>query len=87
MARTKRTRVNQYDFTYPGTAAFYEGMESDYLRELYTMKIHQHDALIGDIVKYPYKDKAVLRYMENQLEALQRQALTIQQILNSRASE
>lgn len=80
----QRPKVTTYDFTFPGTVAFYEGMPDGYLQEIYFKKSKARQELQAEIIKYPYADKETRDWMVKKLDQLGREMLTIQQILNSR---
>lgn len=83
MAKAKRARVTDYDFTYPGTVAFYEGMDTEYLRALYFRKVaainDTHDYLLTHRV-----DPEQFAWAHKKCEQIERECLSIQQILNAR---
>lgn len=80
----QRPKVTTYDFTFPGTVAFYEGMETPYLQELYFKKLEAREDTKDNVAAGVYTDKAMLDWVFKSIAQIEREMLTIQQIINSR---
>lgn len=72
-----------YPYTYPGLARIYDGMETEYLKELLTWKLAEYAK------ERSYFGTAHQRHhhqIAGNVELLQREILTITQIINGRMS-